>query len=449
MLTRSLSKLMLDSPTNIKLVPVMKETTHHFILPDYLLLIPEEILTHIFSFLSLSDIGMLCLTGSFSLRNRVMAWITTTSCCKKVTGSLTKEKIKQQAGYEEWLRSNHQFGLLCKRASMLYSTSTRLMLLSSWYSRLECIVSDWAKLWGRLGLAAATSSFSLGWDEAEFGKLVDWVVRVEGGLVGDRRRILRIFFWEFVENEDTKVSWLSYFIRTFTITTSNIPAEKQAAKMLYLLLGPSEEDFTVLPCPARDYNSFQLGLHTRLEGKPDWNIMQEHIPTSYSKAKEMFSDLGKALRLLIRCPSINRSFLTSIMSALFNELHWEMDNQAACLLFSCEAVVKLFCTNLACKKDGIVKLSQLLVAMLVVCGRLSNSIGQGIDKILDWCFVLLEGGERKKMISEFWKEVAERVEEGDMMEDILVQLGVFVGGRAYGCGSDTEKAVAAVLEQGE
>ena len=151
MLTRSLSKLMLDSPTNIKLVPVMKETTHHFILPDYLLLIPEELLTRIFSFLSLSDIGMLCLTGSSSLRNRVMAWITTTSCCKKVTGSLTKEKIKQQAGYEEWLRSNHQFGLLCKRASMLYSTSTRLMLLSSWYSRLEGVVSDWAKLWGRLG----------------------------------------------------------------------------------------------------------------------------------------------------------------------------------------------------------------------------------------------------------------------------------------------------------
>ena len=177
--------------------------------------------------------------------------------------------------------------------------------------------------------------------------------------------------------------------------------------------------------------------------------MQEHIPTSYSEAKEMFSDLGKALRLLIRCPSINRSFLTSIMSALFNELHWEMDNQAACLLFSCEAVVKLFFTNLACKKDGIVKLSQMLVAMLVVCGRLSNSIGQGIDKILDWSFVLLEGGERKKMISEFWKEMAERVEEGDLMEDILVQLGVFVGGHAYGCGSNTGKAVAAVLEQEE
>ena len=50
---------------------------------------------------------------------------------------------------------------------MLYSTCTRLRLLSSWFSRLECLVSDWAKLWGRLGLAAASASFSLGWDEAE------------------------------------------------------------------------------------------------------------------------------------------------------------------------------------------------------------------------------------------------------------------------------------------
>ena len=78
--------------------------------------------------------------------------------------------MDQQAGYEEWVRVCRQFGLLCKRASMVYSTSNRLRLLSNWYSRLECLVfgmmglmnRDWARLWSRLGLATATFSLSLG-----------------------------------------------------------------------------------------------------------------------------------------------------------------------------------------------------------------------------------------------------------------------------------------------
>ena len=80
MLTRSLAKLMLDSPTNTKLVPLIKWSPPQQIIPtNYLLIIPDELLTRIFSFLPLSDIGMICLTGSSLLRDKVVAWITTTS----------------------------------------------------------------------------------------------------------------------------------------------------------------------------------------------------------------------------------------------------------------------------------------------------------------------------------------------------------------------------------
>ena len=58
-------------------------------------------------------------------------------------------------------------------------------------------------------------------------------------------------------------------------------------------------------------------------------------------------------------------------------------------------------------------------------------LNQGLFKILEWSFTVLEKSERKKMIAEFWKEMGERLEEGDIGEDILVQLGVLVGGRAY------------------
>ena len=61
-----------------------------------------------------------------------------------------------------------------KRASMLSSSSKRLRMLSSWFFKLECLVCRqmnkyWASLMGRVGLAAASSTFTLGWDETEFG----------------------------------------------------------------------------------------------------------------------------------------------------------------------------------------------------------------------------------------------------------------------------------------
>ena len=137
MLTRSLAKLMLDSPTNTKLVPLIKWSPPQQIIPtNYLLIIPDELLTRIFSFLPLSDIGMICLIGSSLLRDKVVAWITTTSCCKRIMGGVNRKMMEQQAGYDNFIRVCHQFGMLCKRASMLYSTSTY-----SWYSRLERLVS--------------------------------------------------------------------------------------------------------------------------------------------------------------------------------------------------------------------------------------------------------------------------------------------------------------------
>ena len=104
--------------------------------------------------------------------------------------------------------------------------------------------------------------------------------------------------------------------------------------------------------------------------------MQEQVPTSYSEAKEMFSDLGQGLRLLLKSSSISNNFLSSIMSAMFDDMNWVVDNQAACLLFSCEGVVKLFLADLTRKEDGIVNLSHMVVAMIEVCGRLNNDLNQ-------------------------------------------------------------------------
>ena len=73
----------------------------------------------------------------------------------------------------------------------------------------------------------------------------------------------------------------------------------------------------------------------------------------------------------------------------------------------------------------------MMVAMMTVCDRLSNDLNQGLSKILEWGFTLLEKHDMKMMIVELWKEVGEKLEEGDMEEDILVQMGVLAGGKAH------------------
>ena len=43
---------------------------------------------------------------------------------------------------------------------------------------------------GRVGLAAAASTFTLGWDETEFGRFTWWVVEMEDVMKGDKGRLI-------------------------------------------------------------------------------------------------------------------------------------------------------------------------------------------------------------------------------------------------------------------
>ena len=145
MLTRSLSKLMLCSPTSMKSIACTKFSVvegDSSAQLNYLLLIPDEILSRIFSHLPLADIGLLCLTGSSLLTNRVVAWINSSLCAKQVCMMLNRDMMCHQPQYYEmWVKRCKQFGLLCKRASMLSSTSSRLRLLADVYTKIEVVLS--------------------------------------------------------------------------------------------------------------------------------------------------------------------------------------------------------------------------------------------------------------------------------------------------------------------
>ena len=235
---------------------------------------------------------------------------------------------------------------------MLCNTSTRLRLLTRWYSKLEGLVchkmeGDWARLLGRMGIAAALSTFILGWDETEFGRVLEWAREMEPGLGTDYTRVLRIYFRELIDHEDTKASWLSFILSSFPIssfTTAVGSAEHRAANLLVLLLGPAEMDQSLLSLAVQDYNFFQRNLLIKMQCRPCLTVMDDIVPATYAEAKEIFSDLGMGLKLLLRSSDCSRS-VASIMDAIFEDkkwMGWEVDNIAGCLLFSCEAVVKLY-----------------------------------------------------------------------------------------------------------
>ena len=80
-----------------------------------------------------------------------------------------------------------------KRTSMLSNTSRRLKMLSSWISKLECLVlcrqmaKDWPASDGESGLGFSSLHLHLG--ETDFGRLMGWVVEMKGGMKGDKRRL--------------------------------------------------------------------------------------------------------------------------------------------------------------------------------------------------------------------------------------------------------------------
>lgn len=436
MLTRSLSKLILQSPTGMLSLAYIQDPSRSQIIAslneprNHFLSLPQELLVHILNLLSISDIGNLCLSGSMELRDRIITWIQSRSFANKVRGYLLEDAgDREEECVDKWIEVNGQFGVLAKRASMIFTTSYRLRLLSKWYENIEEIVPDcsssshWKKLLNRIGLGSALATFSLGWDEVEYNKILGWLRDMEDvHFQGDLRRILRIYFWQFINSDQTKASWLTFMLKTFATPNANCPSvikEYQAAEFLLCLFGPTDMYSN------DDLSNFKHEALGRLSGKPNYTLLDRAFPGGYHEAKGIFADLGKALSTLLRCKSINKRFLGDIIDSMFNCFFWNIDNQAACLLFSCEKLVKLYLSRVV-NKEGVEKFAQLLVSLIVVCGRLSNHLNQGLDKILDWAIKLPDYELLENFCEELWRVFSSRIQLENLSADTVTQFGSFV-----------------------
>ena len=164
MLTRSIARLRLYSPDtqsslqHSSLRAISDCLLHH---------LPKEMFHHILSFLSISDWGQLCLVSK-QTRNMVMSWVASQSCLSILTcrlSSVTNTETRMQL----WLHLCSQFGLLCKRATMLCNTKNRLSHLVKWFSYLsqlgcEGLTFQWSPYLqeGRTGCLSAWTQPGLG-----------------------------------------------------------------------------------------------------------------------------------------------------------------------------------------------------------------------------------------------------------------------------------------------
>ena len=145
----------------------------------------------------------------------------------------------------------------------------------------------------------------------------------------------------------------------------------------------------------------------------------------------------KALRVLHdhQDSSSSKVNVGEVTIALADGMNWDTDNLAACLLFSSEGVVGEFLKGLARERkmaQRLERIGKLLAAMLVVCNRLGNRFNQGLANILDFAFSGLKGSltQRKKLIAAFWRELGDKLED-DLGLDIMVQLGIYIGNKAF------------------
>ena len=78
--------------------------------------LPQELLVHILSFLSLSDIGNLCLTGSSRLGDQVTTWMLSRAFARKVEATLNCGPSETTPTEEElvdsWLEATRQVCVL-------------------------------------------------------------------------------------------------------------------------------------------------------------------------------------------------------------------------------------------------------------------------------------------------------------------------------------------------
>jgi len=466
MLTRSLAKLRIFSPL-IRTTALL--TIHSKSEGVHLLELPREVLHHLLSFLPLPVCGQLCLT-SRSVREEVLTWVSSRTFSTQATAMLLQES-DAEVKFNKWLQLCRYFGFFCKCLDMTESPSVRVMRLVCLFQQLEEIgcaglASTWAEVQGKAGFAAAFHALTQGWHNSELEKVFNLieiqfdalcflrntyvVVRfmswnTENPEAQKLRLALRSLFWDFHVDDSSKAAWLGFLLRKFSreglkTQQGNFTAHGLQANLLFFMLGSSLPMAQLGP----GHGEFEERMLAKMKSTPDHQVVQwQPLAQSYAQARLHFGDLGKAFRVLETFKEVaGQGGLYRLMVTMFHGSGWAVDNTAACLLFSSEAVVKKFLEGLAKveKQTPVQRVTEAVVSLILVCEALGNGLNGGLLRIIDFTFNRLPQSEKQKkaLVHSFWSQLVQRLEfddhnlnQGTLGLDVLVELGSYLGRRAY------------------
>ena len=222
-----------------------------------------------------------------------------------------------------WQQVTRDFGVLVKKVTMVHGSSYRLRLLSDWYGRLESLVESQNKLWteylSRVGLASALAAVIKGWDVVEFHKVLDWL-RENGDHLGrDNRRLLRIYFWEFLDSDLERGKWTSWLVTTFCSLRLPITNSHQLetlsfdiSRFFLTVFGPAKIDVTggeFLNLSDRQQQNVK-----KLLGKTDFSVLCNG-DTSWENLQFQVEELARAVSSLRS--NLPEHLIISVVDTLF------------------------------------------------------------------------------------------------------------------------------------
>ena len=280
--------------------------------------LPAELFDDILYQINLKDIKSLALTGCVRLREKIIDWIKSASFQRTVERLLVKSN---------WRQVSRDYGLLVKNLTILHESSSRLRLLSDGYGRLRSLVSRdslarrnqlWRKYLSRAGLASALAGLTKGWDVVEFHKILHWLREFED-LDGVNRRLVRTYFWEFLDSDLERGKWTSWLITTYTslplpilITDIETFSYKIRAFMM-TVYGPA--NLGVTGAELRHLSERQVQVVTKSLGKTDFSVLCIG-KTSWENLQFQVEELARAVDSLRG--NLPEHLVISVVDELFN-----------------------------------------------------------------------------------------------------------------------------------
>ena len=273
--------------------------------------LPAELFDDILYQINLKDIKSLALTGSIRLREKIIDWIKSASFQRTVERLLVKSN---------WRQVTRDYGLLVKNLTILHESSSRLRLLSDGYGRLRSLVSRntlsrrnqlWRQYLSRAGLASALAGLTK-------GKILNWL-RESEDLDGVNRRLLRTYFWEFLDSDLERGKWTSWLITTFTSLRLPIPLTDiqnfsfKIEDFMMTVYGPAKIDVT--GTDLLHLSDRQVQAVTKSVGKTDFTVLCIG-ETSWENLQFQVEELARAVDSLRA--NLPEHLVFSVVDDLFN-----------------------------------------------------------------------------------------------------------------------------------